>query len=149
MDRGLSSPQEELWVPSGILPALPQVPSRLVPLYVRNYRRALSDCPDIYPVVVATVRVGRSLTTATNSFRTSPLQKRYSAGRKEHVHAEVALLSRFVGVDLRGPLLVSRLGASGFRLAKPCPFCQRFLLDLFPSLEVWYTQNDGTVSRLS
>jgi hypothetical protein len=124
------------------------IPARLVPLYVRNYRWAQRRPVEVFPIVVATVRVGRSLFTARNSYKTSPLQKRYSEGRKEHLHAEIALLSRFIGETLHGPLLVSRLGADGFRMAKPCPSCRRFLSDLFPSLEVIYTQQDGSLKWL-
>lgn len=63
-------------------------------------------------------------------------------------HAEMRLLKRFMGDrdELEGPMLVVRRNTLGLAMSRPCEECQK-LLDKFPRLVVYYTDNDGRVVR--
>lgn len=128
------------------------VPSRLMPLYRKNWKVSQDLAPrSTFPLLVASVQIGRSIFTRTNSgIKTSPVQKYYSHGLKECQHAEVAVLTRFVGEDLHGPLLVTKWGrkAQEFTMSKPCQACTWFLQTHFPHLEVVYVTRAGTLEWL-
>ena len=127
------------------------VPSRLMPLYRKNWRvsQALKS-RSTFPLLVASVQIGRTIFTKVNSSKTSPTQKFYSKGLKECQHAEVALLTRFVGEDLHGPLLVTKWGRSAkkFTMSRPCRSCTWFLQTHFPHLEVVYIDRAGDLAWL-
>ena len=102
-------------------------------------------------IVVASILVGNQVFTRTNSSeKTSPHQKKYFADRGEKLHAEINLLKRFLGEDVRGPLLVTRYSKNDdeFKMSKPCPSCQRFIDDHFPRLEIWYSNRLGSITKL-
>ena len=126
-----------------------EIPSRILPMWRRNARtsRQYLGVKQKH-IVVATLRIGKSLFTRVNSAKkTCPVQKEYSNGEKSHLHAEIRVLSRFVGEDLRGPMLVTRWSRekSGFTMAKPCKCCTKFIRENFPHLEVIYTDRYGNL----
>lgn len=129
-----------------------EVPSRLMPLYKKNWKvsQALKS-RSAFPLLVASVQIGRTLFTGVNgNSKTSPMQKLCSRGLKEYSHAEVAVLTRFLGEDLHGPLLVTKWGraAKRFTMSRPCRSCTWFLQTHFPHLEVVYIDRSGNLAWL-
>lgn len=128
--------------------------SKLNKVFRRHLLRSRSLAAEDYHrkfIVVASLIVGNHMFTRTNSStKTCPYQKRYFNGRTERVHAEINLLKRFFGMDIKGPMLVTRYArnSDGFSMARPCKYCQAFLRDNFSGLEVWYSGPKGEIWKL-
>lgn len=127
--------------------------SKIQMLVRRNVKRSVSvaDSSSQQHILIASLLIGQSVFSRSNMMKTAPLQRRISQGKKTCLHAEVALLQRFVGEDLHGPMLVTRYsrGRRRFALAKPCVYCDRFIRENFPRLRVFYSTGSGVIVPLS
>ena len=98
---------------------------------------------------------GCSLANGCNSYKTSPVQKRYNKERGYDVddsrafntlHAEVACLNKVKYLDIdfsKAVLFVYREHKNGTKaLARPCPACRKMIKDMGIK-EVWFTTEDG------
>lgn len=95
----------------------------------------------------------RIISSGCNSFKTSPIQKKYNihrfegdAGRHE-LHAEVQCLLPLIG---RNDIDFSRVSLYIYRehknkslaMSKPCPSCMSLIKELGIK-KIWYTTEDG------
>lgn len=124
--------------------------------YARLFKKATSilsdvqkqDIPKPQHTVVAVLSQGKAAIGAPNSMKTHPDMFSISKGKKQHVHAEVALLSQFKGQDIKGPMLVVRENIHGLAMARPCHYCENYIRTYFPDLEVYYSTQTGAIARL-
>ena len=115
-------------------------------LFKAAHRAISSDGP--YMKVAASIIVDGSVYSSHNTYKTHPHMAEASNGRKECLHAEVALLTKFRGRDLRGPMLVIRENTLGLAMAKPCPYCQTYIRKHFQKLKVYYSSESGEILKL-
>lgn len=120
--------------------------------------KAVSELSDFNKVHIGAVAVcnHRIISSACNSLKTNPLQKRYNKYRftadegKHTLHAEVACLLPLISQDIdfnRVSLYIYRQHKNGNpALAKPCPSCMALIRDLGIK-NIYYTGNNSFVQE--
>jgi deoxycytidylate deaminase len=99
-------------------------------------------------VAAALVYKNRIVSYGVNSYKTSPLQKKY--GKNEHaifLHAEISAIKhalRQLTLDQlsRSNLIICRVNHTGMAMSKPCVGCQRAIAQ-FGIRKVFYTTETG------
>jgi deoxycytidylate deaminase len=111
-------------------------------------------------VAAAIIIKNRIISIGVNSHKTHPIQAKFAAnkGLSIYLHAEIAAIKNAMyHIDVkdfrRSTLLICRTkihvptGAPILGMSKPCPGCQRAILE-FDIKNVWYSLDDGGFERL-
>lgn len=100
-----------------------------------------------YKLSAIGITKGGSLYVGVPRHKTHPYIEEYYSSKTRTIHAECDLILKAAFHNLTH-IIVIRLNKQGteFKLAKPCPHCQKIIEKLHPNAKVLYSTEGGIIS---